>query len=84
MSLLFLSDGILQLLNHQQAELLAQKDLRKRLNALAMYDIEDYYVIDQDLIRYQLSVEDLSLACKVITQQQLAALIRQFDTVINL
>ncbi len=83
-SLLFLSDGILQLLNHQQAELLAQKDLRKRLNALAMYDIEDYYVIDQDLIRYQLSVEDLSLACKVITQQQLAALIRQFDTVINL
>ncbi|NQZ31897.1 MAG: sulfurtransferase complex subunit TusC [Oceanospirillaceae bacterium] len=83
-SLLFLNDGILQLANNQQSNLLEKKDLTNNFRALAMYDIEDYFVIAEDAQRYQLTQNDLILNCKIINKDKMAALIRTFDTVINL
>jgi len=83
-SLVFLNDGILQLHKNQESHLLQQKSLINNLNALAMYDIEDYYVLEDSLADYQITTQDLSLNCKVINGEQLALLIRTFNTVINL
>lgn len=81
---MFLNDSILQLVKDQCGEDINQKNLLKTFSALEMYDISDYYVIDTDLLRYHLTVEDLALNCKVISTKQQALIIRQFDTVINL
>jgi len=83
-SLLFINDGLLQLHNQQNSQLLQQKSLVNNFKALAMYDIEDYYVLEDDLSHYQLTEKELSLSCKVIKQEKMALLIRAFDTVINL
>jgi tRNA 2-thiouridine synthesizing protein C len=83
-SLLFLNDSILQLIKDQRGEDINQKNLLKTFSALEMYDINDHYVIDTDMLRYNLTAQDLALNCKVILTTQQALIIRQFDTVINL
>ncbi len=83
-SLLFLNDAVLQLHKNQQSHLLEQKDLTKTLNALEMYDIDQCYVIDEHLARYQLSKDDLILNCHSLAREKLASFIHDFDVVINL
>ncbi len=83
-SLIFLSDAVLQLVKHQAAEVIEQKSLLKTLSALQMYDVDDYYILESDLKRYQLSPGELTLPCKILSAQQFAHLVRQFETVINL
>jgi tRNA 2-thiouridine synthesizing protein C len=83
-TLLFLSDAVFQLLNNQKSRIIEQKDLSPTLKALEMYDIQDYYLLKNDLQRYQLEEEALLLNCKTLTDSQLAHFIRQFDIVINL
>ena len=83
-SLLFLHDGVLQLTLGQQSKMLQQKNLLNTFNALAMYDIDQLFVLHSDLLRFELSTADLSIDCQVISTTQMAILIRQFDMVINL
>ncbi|MEH6445458.1 MAG: sulfurtransferase complex subunit TusC [Oceanospirillaceae bacterium] len=83
-SLLFLNDAVFQLLNNQESQVIEQKDLSPTLKALDMYDIQDHYILEKDLQRYQLEDEALLLNCKTLTDSQLALFIRQFDIVINL
>lgn len=83
-SLLFLNDGVLQLLPNQQSQLVDQKDLSKTLNALPMYDIDQCFVLDTHLAKHQLTSTELTLDCTVLPQQELATFIQSFDVAINL
>ena len=83
-SLLFLHDAVLQLIKGQQSQALQQKNLINTFNALAMYDIDQLFLLESDLRRFALSTADLTVNCQAITESEMATLIRQFDTVINL
>ena len=68
---LFINDGVYQLLNNQNSELIAHKNTSKKLSALPLFDVEDIYVcaqsatqrnidmLTQDLVK-ALSVESLN------------------------
>jgi tRNA 2-thiouridine synthesizing protein C len=83
-SLLFLNDAVLQLLKHQQSDLVDQKDLTKTLYALEMYDIDQCFIVNEDLDRYQLAASDLMLNCQTLFRKGLASFIHDFDVVINI
>ncbi|EPJ55926.1 MAG: hypothetical protein OFPI_01780 [Osedax symbiont Rs2] len=83
-SLLFLGDGVLQLIRGQQSKTLQQKNLLNTFNALAMYDIDQLFVLQSDLQRFELIAADLSIDCQLICETQMAKLIRQSDRIINL
>ncbi len=83
-SLLFLNDAVLQLLKHQESHHIDQKDLTKTFSALEMYDIDQCFVVDEHLSRYQLDSADLMLKCHTLERKQLALFIQDFDVVINI
>ncbi|WP_346798268.1 sulfurtransferase complex subunit TusC [Halomonas sp. Bachu 37] len=63
-SLLFLGEGILSLLSNQAAGAPGQKATAPSIDMLPMYDIETVLVAQEDLARYELTLEDLRLPAR--------------------
>ncbi|MET0380012.1 MAG: sulfurtransferase complex subunit TusC [Spongiibacteraceae bacterium] len=76
-TMLFLGDGVLQLLRDQQPAAIAQKALDKQLAALPLYDVETIYVEAAALLARGLDSADFALPVQVLTSEQIA---RQIDT----
>ncbi len=84
LSVLFMDDGVLQLLAQQQPHSLEQKDLSANLQALPMFGIEQLYVAQQCLAQRGLGDSPLALAADRLDDQQIQQLIRQYDYVVTL
>lgn len=84
LSILFMDDGVLQLLAQQQSQMLEQKDLSANLQALPMFGIEQLYVAEQCLNQRGLDSELLAVDVDVLDDQQIQQLIRQHDYVMTL
>ena len=83
--LLFLDDGVFQLANEQNAKALQQKDLSANLQALPMFGVEDLFVCGESAATRGLDPENLSLEeARVLTAQEITALIDRYDQVITL
>ncbi len=50
LSIVFMDDGVFQLLNNQQADVIEAKNFINILAALPLYDITDLFVCEQSLI----------------------------------
>lgn len=59
--LLFIGDGILQLLAEQNSRVIGVKNIGRLLGSAPLYDIEAVYVDAAALARYQLTAPDLML-----------------------
>ena len=79
--LIFLGDGVLQLLKQQQANRLARKDFIKTFNALAMYDVTEVYVDATSMHNKMLSIDDLIMQVNIASTAQIAAFIAAADIV---
>lgn len=84
LSLVFIGEAVLQLKSGFQSDLLSQKDLSNTLNALPMYDITDIYVLEQDLVRYNLTSEQLLVPCQLINASDFTHLQRDAAKIISL
>lgn len=84
LSILFMDDGVLQLLEQQQPQTLEQKDLSANLQALPMFGIEQLYVAQQCLALRGLAESPLALAADRLDDQQVQQIIRQHDYVVTL
>ena len=84
LSVLFMDEGVLQLLTQQQPQLLQQKDVTAQLQALPMFGIEQLYVAQQCLNKRGLAQSPLALDAEHLDDTQIQQLIRQFDHVIKL
>lgn len=83
--MLFLDDGVLQLMPSQQAAQLQQKDLSANLQALSMFGVDDLFVCHTSLIERGMSADALSVdSLDVLHDPQIAALIDRYDQVITL
>ncbi|TVQ71640.1 MAG: sulfurtransferase complex subunit TusC [Oceanospirillales bacterium] len=83
-SLLFLGDGVLQLLSNQHSAPLRQKNLNALHSSLAMYDIESIYV-DADALAYHgIEEEQLHIDVSSLDTDTVKRLISQHDVVFTL
>ncbi|QHF02961.1 sulfurtransferase complex subunit TusC [Pseudomonas asturiensis] len=83
--LLFLDDGVLQLLPQQNAQALQQKDLSANLKALPIFGVEDLYACALSLAERGISRDDLDEDIQLLTAQpELSALFERYDQVITL
>src|SRR5690554_7312670 len=83
LSILFMDDGVLQLLDQQQPQALEQKDLSANLQALPMFGIEQLYVAQHCLTVRGLADNPLALTAERVDDQRIQQLIRQHDYVMR-
>ncbi|WP_122413144.1 sulfurtransferase complex subunit TusC [Pseudomonas viridiflava] len=83
--LLFLDDGVLQLLPNQKAAALEQKDLTANLKALSMFGVEDLYACAQSIAERGVPSAGLDDdICLLSGRAELSALFERYDQVITI
>jgi tRNA 2-thiouridine synthesizing protein C len=82
-SLLFMDDGVFQLLKDQNTELLGAKNLSSTLPVLPMYDVENIYVDQYSLNSRNLKQADLVIATESLDDEALTELFENNDVVLS-
>ncbi|MDA9064726.1 sulfurtransferase complex subunit TusC [Pseudomonadales bacterium] len=80
---LFLGDGIYQLLKEQQTTALASKNFSVSYQALQDYGVESLFCSAADLLARNLTVADLIVTPTVLDATELAALLRDYDGILD-
>lgn len=83
-AMLFMDDGVLQLVKGQAPQLLEQKNLGANLQALPLFGIEALFVCGASLAERGLSAEHLALDARILHASDLAVLFNQYNEVITL
>lgn len=85
LGMLFLDDGVLQLLPSQSAKALQQKDLTANLQALSMFGVEELFACRTSLAERGMTSTELSVEpLQILSDQDIAALIDRYDQVITI
>ena len=77
----FIDDGVLNLLNGQNPELLLQKDFIRTFKLLDLYDIEQRFVCADSLDQYNLNTEQLIISAEKIDRTSLINKLSQTEKV---
>lgn len=81
--LLFLGDGVAQLVNTQDSTAIGEKSFEKQLSALPLYDINTIYVDATALQQRGFSETDLSLPAQRVNATDISDLLKSYDVVLN-
>lgn len=84
LAMLFLDDGVLQLLAAQQPAAVEQKDLTANLQALPIFGVEQLYACAHSLQVRGLEQAPLGLPVQRLDAPSIRALLNRFDQVITL
>ena len=77
----FIDDGVLNLLDGQNPELLLQKDFIRTFKLLDLYDIEQRFVCADSLDQYNVQTEQLIISAEKIDRTSLINKLRQAEKV---
>jgi len=77
----FIDDGVLNLLDGQNPELLLQKDFIRTFKLLDLYDIEQCFVCADSLDQYNLNTEQLIISAEKIDRTSLINKLSQAEKV---
>ena len=77
----FIDDGVLNLLDRQNPELLLQKDFIRTFKLLDLYDIEQRFVCADSLDQYHLQTEQLIISAEKIDRTSLINKLSQAEKV---
>ena len=77
----FIDDGVLNLLDGQNPELLLQKDFIRTFKLLNLYDIEQRFVCTDSLDQYNLNTEQLIISAEKIDRTSLINKLSQAEKV---
>ena len=80
-SVFFIDDGVLNLLDGQNPELLLQKDFIRTFKLLDLYDIEQRFVCADSLDQYNLQIEQLIISAEKIDRTSLINKLSQAEKV---
>lgn len=83
LALLFLGDGVCQLLGDQDSSAIGSKNISKQLSALPLYDVKEVYVDGHALEQRLISVDSLVLPAKLLDDRKIGDFINSFDTVLS-
>ena len=83
--LLFMDDGIFQLLSNQNPAAIQQKNLTANLQALSMFGVDDLFACSHSLSERGISSEGLAVAdVQPLSTEEVRALVDRYDQVITL
>ncbi len=82
-SMVFLDDGVYELVKGQQTQAIGVKNFSPAYRALKGYDIEKLYVDEESLKARGLTTESLLVPVEVLNAAQIAELMDQQDVVIS-
>jgi len=82
-SLLFIADGVWQLLLHQDSEALSIKNHANVLNALELYGISNIYVEARALLERQIESDQIIHSHQLLTSTEISSIIAEHKTVLN-
>jgi len=84
LSLLFMDDGIFQLLKNQSANEIAQKSFAAILPVLPLYEINSVYVHRESLEKRQITINELVLnGVQIIDSATICSLLAQQDQLLS-
>lgn len=83
LSVLFLADGVFQLLSKQNSKHIGLKNHAAALEVLPLYDVENLYAIKEDLSDRNMSENDIIDGIQIISRNQGKQLIQQHTKVIG-
>jgi tRNA 2-thiouridine synthesizing protein C len=84
LSMVFIADGVWQLVREQNSEAIALKNLAKLYQVFEHFGCRTIYVEKKSLVKRNLTEQDLVVPVKIISARRLAALQKQQDIIINL
>jgi tRNA 2-thiouridine synthesizing protein C len=82
-SILFLGDGVFQILKHQNPSDIKLKSHLAALEILPLYDIEKLYAVKEDLLERGLDIGQLGVKVSVIERSQVNSLIDSQNKVLS-
>lgn len=83
-SVLFMDDGIFQLLKNQHSQLIDQKNIASTIPALPLYGIENIYVHQNSMDERAISIEELVLdEIKMLNDDDVKHLLNQQDHLLS-
>lgn len=83
LAVLFLADGVLQLLKDQHSQAIDMKNHGNVLGAFPLYELNDIYIDLQALSDRSITQADLLLEGKHLSTAQITDLIAEYDIVLN-
>ncbi len=83
-TVIFLGDGVYQLLDDQNPEALGTKDYLSTMKAFELYDIEHIVCGLDDMNSRGVPVDKLSMAIEAVPNSQIGELLNTFDHVITM
>ena len=82
--LLFMDDGVLQLLKGQDAAVISQKSLAANLQALSLYGVEDVLACKHSLSERGISSRQCLLDVRAVSGAEIASLMDHYEQVVLL
>ncbi|GHE83173.1 sulfurtransferase complex subunit TusC [Thalassotalea profundi] len=82
-SLFFQGDGVYQLIDKQQPDIIGTKDFLKTFSAFEFYDLEKIYVCQQSLIERNLPPEFHIEGVMVVSPEEFSLLLHQHNAVLT-
>ena len=82
-SLVFMDDGVYQLVKGQQTQGIGIKNFPPTYRALEGYDVEKLYVDDESMTQRGLKSEDLLVPVEVLSSAQLGQLMAEQDVILS-
>lgn len=83
LSIIFLDDGVFQLIKNQHAQAIASKNIERLLSAFALYDINNIFICSNSLTERGLSASELAIEGKLINADEIHQLFLQQDHILS-
>ena len=81
--LLFLGDGVLQLLPEQDSHRLGMKNTYRQLSSLPLYDIHYVYVDAEAVTRYNMDLAKAPVDTRALEQKEMHRLMVKYDHLLS-
>ncbi|HHE9970828.1 sulfurtransferase complex subunit TusC [Haemophilus influenzae] len=75
----FIDDGVLNLIDNQQPEIIQQKDFIRTFKLLDLYDVEQRFICIASLQKFKLDNRELILSCEKIDRSLLLEKLNQAE-----
>ncbi|HHF6570795.1 TPA: sulfurtransferase complex subunit TusC [Haemophilus influenzae] len=75
----FIDDGVLNLIDSQQPEIIQQKDFIRTFKLLDLYDVEQRFICTASLQKFKLDNRELILSCEKIDRSLLLEKLNQAE-----
>ena len=75
----FIDDGVLNLIDNQQPEIIQQKDFIRTFKLLDLYDVEQRFICTASLQKFTLDNRELILSCEKIDRSLLLEKLNQAE-----